>query len=133
MATTTQRRKYLFASRQEAEDKVREMDYAKHQEMRLNRALYSGQVQWANVSQGGPYRVGVFDLHTPAGPRIVVVFAPAITRQEPNLTVYEADGKEWREWREWFYGHYYRCDDPESVQLDNAVRAAELLIKKAGC
>ena len=45
------RRKYLFASRQEAEDKVREIDHMAHQQLRLARALYTGGVQWAKSPQ----------------------------------------------------------------------------------
>jgi len=64
------RRKYQFASRQEAEEHVSHIGHKAHQQLRLSRALYTGNVQWATTPYAGPYRVGIFDLHTPGGPRL---------------------------------------------------------------
>ena len=59
------RRKYLFGSRQEAEDKVREIDHQAHQQLRLARALYTGGVPWVKNPHRGQYRMGAFDLKPP--------------------------------------------------------------------
>ena len=58
------RRKYLFRSRQEAEDKFKEMDHQAHGQLRLARALYTGSIQSVKSLW---HRLGAFDLKTPGG------------------------------------------------------------------
>ena len=123
------RRKYLFGSRQEAEDKVRESDHKAHQQLRLARALYTGGVQWVKNPHHGPYRMGAFDLKTPGGPRIVLVFAPP--RQEPDLKVYDFGSDDYAEWKNWFFTKYYRSGDKEAVSLAYAIQAVETIIGQA--
>lgn len=123
------RRKYLFGSRQEAEDKVKEIDRMAHQQLRLARALYTGGVQWVKNPHRGPYRMGAFDLKSPGGPRIVLVFAPA--GQEPDLKVYDFDGKDYTEWKNWFFTKYHRADDKEAASLAYAIQAVEKIIGRA--
>ena len=123
------RRKYMFASRQEAEDKVREIDHKAHQQLRLARALYTGGVQWAKSPQHGLYRMGAFDLQTPGGPRIVLVFAPA--RQEPDLKVFDFDGQDYAEWRHWFFTQYYRSNDKEAESLAACIQGVEKIVRQA--
>lgn len=129
MSTAT-RHKYRYASRQEAEDKVVEVDQEHHKQLRLARALYAGKVTWMPTPAPSAYRVGVFDLDTCGGPRIVTAFQPIVQgrQQEPSLTVYDLYGREWEEYREWFYHHYYRADDKEAVHLRNALDAAQAAI-----
>ncbi len=123
------RRKYLFRSRQEAEDKVREIDHLAHQQLRLARALYSGSVQWAKTPHRGPYRIGAFDLDSPNGPRIVLVFAPL--RQEPDLKVFDFDGQDYADWKHWCFTHHYRTDDKEAASLAACIEAVEKLITQS--
>ena len=123
------RRKYLFGSRQEAEDKVREIDHQAHQQLRLARALYTGGVQWVKNPHRGQYRMGAFDLKTPGGPRIVLVFAPP--KQEPDLKVYDFDGNDYADWKNWFFTQYYRSNDKEAVSLAYAIQSVEKIIGQA--
>ncbi len=123
------RRKYMFASRQEAENKVREIDHQAHHQLRLARALHSNSIQWAKTNHRGPYRMGAFDLESPGGPRIVLVFAPP--RQEPDLKVFDFDGQDYAEWKHWFFTQCYRADDKEAKSLAAAIQAVEKIVGQA--
>ena len=123
------RRKYLFGSRQEAEDKVKEIDRMAHQQLRLARALYTGRVQWVKNPHRGPYRMGAFDLQSPGGPRIVLVFAPA--GQEPDLKVYDFGSDEYTGWKNWFVGQCCRSDDKEAETLAYLIQTVEKIIGQA--
>jgi len=122
------RRKYLFGSRKEAEDKVKEIDHKAHQQLRLARALYSSGIQWAKNPHRGPYRVGVFDLKSPGGPRIVLVFAPS--GQEPDLKVFDFGGN-YSDWKTWFFTQHYRSNDKEAASLAFLIQAIDKIISKA--
>ena len=123
------RRTYLFGSRQEAEDKFREIDHKAHQQLRLARALYTGGVEWVKNPHHGPYRMGAFDLKSPGGPRIVLVFAPS--GQEPDLKVYDFGSDDYTDWKNWFFTQYYRSDDKEADSLAYAIQAVEKIIRQA--
>ena len=123
------RRKYLFGSRQEAEDKVKEIDHKAHQQLRLARALYVGGVQWVKNPHRGPYRMGAFDLQSPGGPRIVLVFAPP--QQEPDLQVYDFGSDDYADWKNWFFKQYHHSDNKEAASLAYAIRAVEEIINQA--
>ena len=123
------RRTYLFGSRQEAEDRVKEIDHQAHQQLRLARALYTGGVEWVTNPHRGPYRMGAFDLKSPGGPRIVLVFAPS--GQEPDLKVYDFGSDDYTKWKTWFFTQYYRGDDKEAESLAYAIQAVEKIIRQA--
>ena len=73
--------------------------------------------------------MGAFDLKTPGGPRIVLVFAPS--GQEPDLKVFDFDGDDYTNWKNWFFTQYYRSDDKEAESLAYAIQAVEKIISQA--
>lgn len=82
------RRKYEFSSREAAEAAVRESRQYSIHLYRGMLALFTKSVEW--LGRRGEYRVGVFDLDSPSGPRVMYVFQPKGTTQSPSLTVTDA-------------------------------------------
>jgi hypothetical protein len=125
---TRTRKKYRFKTRNEAEERFLLADQKYHQQLRLARALYEGSVQWVS-KRPGPYRIGVFDLHCPGGPRILMAFKPLSGSQEVDMHVYDFWDKEWEDYTAWFFGHYRRAEDAESFRLGDMIHDAEQLIR----
>lgn len=86
---TAYRRKYQFKDRQTAEEEYRKASRECIDQLRLARALYSDGVQWGKTRK--PYRFGVFDTHTPCGPKVVYVFHPEVN-SEPDIRVVDPWG-----------------------------------------
>ena len=84
------RRKYRFPSRADAESAYSLAEQELIDQLRLARALYTGRITWLACKQ--PYRFGIFDEHTPGGPRFVMVSKPIRSQQEPDLQVIDAWG-----------------------------------------
>lgn len=85
------RRKYRYRSRQAAEEAQAASERAAHDNYRLALALHTKTIQWTKTRES--YRLGVFDLESPTGPKVVQVFDPGT--QTPSLTVMELYGNEY--------------------------------------
>jgi len=81
---TAYRRKYQFKDRRAAEEAYRKESTQHILQLRLARALYADSVQWGQ--RRGAYRMGIFDMQSCGGVKIVKVFWPNTT-QEPALDV----------------------------------------------
>lgn len=66
--------KHKFPSRAAAEAAYEDADAQRHLQYRLNLALLLSEVHWLRKAK--PYRVGVFDIDSPAGPKFVWIFEP---------------------------------------------------------
>ena len=86
------RRKYRFPDRATAESELATVEVKLLHTRRYALALMHGKVQWTRRKQG--YRVGLFDVNSPSGPRAVIDFRPK--GHEYSLTFYRLHDLEWR-------------------------------------
>lgn len=108
------RRKYQFKDRAEAEAAYRQLQAKNLHAIRALRSLYRQDITW--VGTRNTYRVGLFDIQSQSGPRVLLVFSPA--GQEPSVMAYDA--YEWADETERAHARHGMVSDESHGLVDLA-------------
>lgn len=104
-ATEPKKRVTLREKLEAAQEKVATLDQYNHLLIRALRAIRADKVKW--TPRRGNYRLGLYDLDSPSGERIIVEFYGNLS---PDVNVYYFE-----EWAKWWNGAY--SFDPEYSAL----------------